>query len=327
MTVERIRRVTVILNPVAGRGQGAKRQPALERLLEESVRRAAVRQGVSEREFTWRICRTAAPEEAVSLARRAAEEGAQVVAAAGGDGTCGDVVNGLAGTTAHLGILPLGTGNDFARTLGFGTDLARAVDALFSGSPRPLDLGLANGRRFLNIAGCGFDAVVAERINRGIRFLRGTPAYLAAVLQTLAAYHPVPLRLTLDGVTHEAPAMLCCVANAQSYGGGMRIAPDARFDDGLFDICLLKAAGRIEFLRAFPRVFQGTHVTHPKVQMFRARRVCIESDPPLPVLVDGEVIGRTPLDAQILPYALTVQGETAPRADASEEGFRHGTSG
>ena len=100
--------------------------------------------------------------------------------------------------------------------------------------------------------------------------------------------------------------MLCAVANAQSYGGGMRIAPDAQLDDGLLDLCIIGEASRGEFLRAFPRVFKGTHVFHPKVSMLRASRLRIESSPPLPVLSDGEIVGQTPFEVQILPGALWV---------------------
>jgi diacylglycerol kinase (ATP) len=298
----------VVLNPTAGRGQGRARRAELERLLADCA---------SNEIGAWRIVETTAPGEAAILAREAAREGAEVVAAAGGDGTYGEVVNGLVGAAARLGILPLGTGNDFSRALGLGTDLAHAVRTLFQGVPRAIDLGRCGDRWFINVAGCGFDAIVAERVNRGFRHLRGTSAYVAAVLQSLVAFRPAAMRLTIDGETREVRAMLCCIANASSYGGGMRIAPDARIDDGLFDLCLLAEAGRWEFLRAFPRVFRGTHTTHPKVTMLRARHVEIESDPSLPVLIDGDVVCRTPVTLDLVPRAIEVM---APSVSAQGDG-------
>ncbi len=296
-------RIVVVLNPAAGRGQGARRRAELERKLAATASQTRGNQADC---AEWRIVTTTAPGTAGALAAEAAAQGADVVAAAGGDGTLGEVVNGLVGTGARLGLLPLGTGNDFARCLGIGTDLDLAVRTLFSGVPQPVDLGRAQDRWFINVAGCGFDAVVAERVNRGFRRLHGTAAYIAAVFQTLLTFRPAAMRLTLDGETRQERAMLCTIANSQSYGGGMRIAPDARIDDGLFDVCLLRETGRLEFLRAFPRVLRGTHVTHPKVMMLRARHIAIESDPPLPILIDGDVVGTTPVEFTLSPRAIEV---------------------
>lgn len=294
-----VRQIAVILNPAAGRGQGQRRRKELEHLL---ARTAA---GLPE-PARWEIVPTSGPGSGAAQAAEAAAHGADVVAAAGGDGTYGEVANGLVGTGARLGILPLGTGNDFARALGLARDLEKAVHTLFHGAPRPVDLGRAGERWFINVAGCGFDAVVAERVNQGFRHVSGTAAYVAAVLHALAAFRPAYMRVTTDGETRELRAMLCCLANAQSYGGGMKIAPEARIDDGLLDLCIVGETGRWEFLRTFPRVFKGTHVTHPKVTMLRARHVLLESDPPLPVLIDGEVIGTTPREFEIVPHAIEV---------------------
>ena len=151
------RRLTVILNPAAGRGAGRKRRGELETALTEVVKRQAGRT------ITWRIMETARPGDGTLFARQAVEEGADIVAAAGGDGTLGEVLNGIAGSTATLGLIPLGTGNDFARQLGISHDLTLAVDILICGIPRPVDLGRTQDRWFINVAGCGFDAIVAQR--------------------------------------------------------------------------------------------------------------------------------------------------------------------
>jgi diacylglycerol kinase (ATP) len=264
---------------------------------------------------------TRASDDATQLAFEAAQR-ATVVAAAGGDGTLGEVVNGLmqakaAGYNgARLGLLPLGTGNDFSRCLGTGTDLKAAVEALLSGAPRAVDLGQvcfsnSEPRWFINIAGCGFDALVAQRVNdfrnrRFWRHVRGMPAYLSAVLQELAALRAASLQMRFDSEAHAQRALLCAIANATSYGGGMRVAPDALIDDGLFDICLIGDAGRGEFLRAFPGVFSGKHISHPKVTMRRASEVHLESEPRLPILVDGDVLGTTPATFRLVPRAIEV---------------------
>lgn len=298
-----IRHVTVVLNPTAGRKQGTERRAELERLLCEQAQRLP-------EPPTWNIVETTGAGTASRLAAAATAEGADIVAAAGGDGTLSEVMNGLIGTGAKLAVLPLGTGNDFIRTLGLPPELPRAVETLFHGRPKPIDIGQVQGRWFLNIAGCGFDAVVAERVNRGFRFLRGTSAYLAAVFLSLMNFRPAALSLTLDGETREAKAMLCSVCIAQYYGGGMRVAPDALLDDGLFDLFLLGDVGKIEFLRAFPRVFQGTHITHPRVTMLRARTVRIESETPLPIFLDGDIIGTTPAEFTLHPKAIEIMAPT-----------------
>lgn len=302
--------ICVILNPAAGRGQAARSHPLLEKALAEKARIAGTK---------WQILETKAPGEAIELAAQAAQH-SDLVVAAGGDGTLGEVVNGLAQSnfSAQLGILPCGTGNDFARCLGIGTDWQKAIKILFEGAPRRVDVGhvhfLNSGEEhlFINVAGCGFDALVAQRVNdfrfhRFWRRVQGMPAYLSAVLQELVALKAANLTIECDGEILHQRAILCAVANATSYGGGMLVAPQAKPDDGAFDICLIKEATRSEFLRAFPRVFKGTHVSHPKVIMLRGREIVLKSEPPLPVLVDGDVRGTTPVRFWLEPQILQVR--------------------
>lgn len=291
--------LVVVLNPRAGRERATRQIPHLQHLLEQMCGR---------RGWHWRLLQSDHPGHAAELARQAAQSGASVVAAAGGDGTCGEVAGGILGTPARLGILPLGTGNDFARCVGISENLQVAVENLFTGKPRRVDLGsvenVAGKRYFINIAGCGFDAAVAHRVNRGYPLLRGTAAYVAAVLQTLVTFRPVSTRIQLDDQMMEHDAFLCSVANAQYYGGGMRIAPFAQVDDGWLDVCIVRAVPKLEFLRIFPRVFRGTHVTHPHFLIYRARQVSVESSPPVPVLVDGDVMGMTPARFCVYPGAI-----------------------
>lgn len=291
------RRIRVILNPAAGRGEGARRAAEIESFLAKAS---------SDLVGEWRVWPTRGPGHARELAAQALAEGANVLAAAGGDGTLNEVLNGAWAGPATFAVLPVGTGNDFARALAFGTDFGAALDALARGAPRRADVGFVNDRAFLNIAGCGFDAMVADRINRGYRSLRGTGAYVAAVVECLCRYRAAEFRILCGEEELTFRAMLCSVANTPSYGGGMRIAPDATIDDGLFDIAVVRETSRFEFLRAFPSVFKGQHTEHPKYLHRRARWVRVESDPPMPVLVDGEVVGTTPATFTIRPGAISV---------------------
>lgn len=243
---------------------------------------------------------------ATELARQA--DG--LVVAVGGDGTVSEVAEALIGTDQPMAVIPLGTGNDLARTLGFGTDVEKAAEAALNGEPWRIDAyrwtcGLRTGHG-VNIAGCGFDAVVAERINQGYRWIRGTQAYVAAMLESLVRYQPAPVRICVDGETLDTTAMLIAIANAQSYGGGMRVAPDAGLDDGLLDVVVVQGLPKIQFLKAFPQVFKGTHVSHPRVRVMRGKCVEIQATPPLPFLVDGELVGTSPVKVEVVPQALTV---------------------
>jgi diacylglycerol kinase (ATP) len=228
-----------------------------------------------------------------------------------------DVANGLIGTQSSLGVIPLGTGNDFARMLGIGTDMRKAAQALAYADPFQCDacrwtLGDGTSRVSLNICGSGFDARVAERINTGIRGFSGTPAYLVAVIQELMSHRPARFEIIADGRRLDANAMLCSIANSESYGGGMRVAPKADLQDGLLDLVLVRAVGKLRFLTQFPKVFSGSHLDLPEVEFFQVRTIHVATDPPLPVLADGEVVGMTPVTYQVLPGVISVLRPEAP---------------
>jgi diacylglycerol kinase (ATP) len=309
-----IRRVTVIYNPVAGGGEDIKKRYELETYLSRAVRN--LHDIVS-----WRIEDSTGPGHAEKLARDAARAGVNIIVAAGGDGTINEVLNGMIGYESRLGIVPTGTGNDFARTIGVGLTIKEAVLNVFYGDPVTIDVGKMGEKYFLNIAGCGFDAIIAERVNNQRGRLKGRSAYVAAVFQSLKEFQPVPIRLTVDGETRELNSLLCAVANARCYGGGMKIAPDALVNDGLFDICVVNT-GKWDFVRSFPKVFRGTHTTHPGVLMLRGKTVKIEAATELPLLIDGESAGTTPAEFSIVPNAITILGpEREPGFNGSKFGF------
>ena len=308
-----VQRIAIIMNPTSSRGKARSRLKHLCDLMDSAIAEASANGQI----IAYQILETTAPGSSIRtgsavegsgafLARQAIEDGATTVVAAGGDGTVGEVANAVIGTNISFGVLPLGTGNDFARTLGVGTDLALAVRTIVFGNPILVDLGKGPGGYFINVAGCGFDAEVAYQINHKFRNLRGTTAYIVGVVSTLLKLEPYPIKLTIDGVVQHETVMLCAVANAKTYGGGMRIAPNADISDGLFDIVLVGKVSKFEFLRTFPKVFKGTHLDHPQVKVLRGQTVRIESDRKMPVLADGEEIGFTPAEFSLLQGGLSV---------------------
>jgi diacylglycerol kinase (ATP) len=285
--------VIVLFNPVAGRQSPNIIRNKLDFVLSKSQNSIQVIDTI--------------PGKVAEQARKAAKE-ADIVVAAGGDGTLHAVIQGVVGTSAAIGLIPLGTGNDFARTIGVPSDLSSAIEVLQRCDPLPTDLiryQTATSEGWLiNIGGIGFDAAVAERINTGFRGLKGTTAYLAAVFRCLATYRAIPVKATLDSKVREAPAMLCAVANARYYGGGMQVAPLARVDDGLLDVVMVQKVSKVEFLLQLPRVFKGTHLSHRCVFSDKSYRVTLETSTPMPVLADGEIVGQTPVTFEVVPGAV-----------------------
>ncbi len=288
----------LIINPTAGRGKAGRSEDAIRALL-------------GERGAGWEWQHTQKSGDAQRLAREAAEAGVQRVIAVGGDGTLHEVVNGVLGTAAAVGLIPFGTGNDFARGVGLYGSLKRACAAVAGGVTRPMDVGVIEGegthgpKHFLVLSGTGFDARTAQTVNAGIRSLSGPLAYVWGAVQTLRTFTPFALTLTLDD---EAPRQLRCMfvsfANVETTGGGMKIAPGARPDDGCLDICLVGAVSKLTLLYQLTQVFSGSHVKHPAVSLLRARTIRVEADPPQPLLIDGEVCGTTPATVSLLPGAL-----------------------
>ncbi len=258
------------------------------------------------------LCLVEPTKDAGSGAMQAAKmaaNGLDLIVAAGGDGTLSDVMQGVLGSSAALAVLPMGTGNDFARTLNLSS-VDSAIEAIRAGKVREIDVGHwqqgAREGHFLNVAGCGFDACVADRVNTRKGLLRGQAAYLAAILQTLRNYRSPVLRLEVDGEAIEGRAMLCAMANARSYGGGIRVAPLAELSDGLLDLVFVGELGRLEFLRAFPQVLKGTHLSHPKVTYRPFKHLTLSSDPPSPILVDGELLPTGDVEIRVVPRALNM---------------------
>jgi YegS/Rv2252/BmrU family lipid kinase len=287
----------VILNPAAGRGRVRCEWPRMAQAL-----RAA---GVG-----FDLVETKAPGEAVDIAQRAALEYDAVIAA-GGDGTVHEVVNGLlrAGGGAALGVLPLGSGDDFVKML----PARDAVDRISRPALQALDAGRIRAgdaeRFFANGMDIGFGAHGAHNIRKVPRFLTGLGAYLGALALTLVRYPKLELRLQLDGGAPFAQTTaMTAVMNGCAFGGSFRVCPDARADDGELDLFVAEGLGRLEILALVPRIMRGTHVGDPRLRLARARRVLIESAAPLLVEADGEIVFEDVrrMEIAVLPGALRV---------------------
>lgn len=288
--------VVVVANPTAGRGKAGRLIGKADAILHDLRVEHEVR--VSE-----------SGDDLEATVRRAAEDGAGIVAVLGGDGTVSLGANGVLGTGAALAILPAGTGDDFAKVVGAGRFDA-AVRLLANPKIVPIDLvSLVVGvehRHFVNIAGAGFDSEVNETANGMSVRLGGTGTYVAAVMKTLSRFSPAHYELTIDGEILSVDAMLTVVGSGIQYGGGMKVLPNARVNDGLLDVCIVEALSKTAFLRAFPRVFTGSHGRHPKVRMMRGTTVTVEANRKMLVYADGERVGPLPATFEVRPGALPI---------------------
>jgi YegS/Rv2252/BmrU family lipid kinase len=296
----------IIVNPVAGANGSTFRQwPHIKSLLQESG-------------LTFDFQYTEGTGHASELARLAASDGYRFLVAVGGDGTINEVANGLldstnAGTTT-MGIVSTGTGNDFIKSLGIPKDYIKACQHVTGERRSLIDVGLVefqlNGQKtkryFVNGAGVGFDAEVAEAGKSVPRFMGNTVPFVLALLKTLPRYRNKDIRMNIDGRRESRRVLSLIVSNGAYFGGGMRIAPEAELGDRKLDVLTIGDIGKAELLQVFPRVYKGTHTTHPKVRMEKAERVTIECDRRILLQADGELLGEGPVTFQILPAALTV---------------------
>lgn len=296
-------RVALLTNPTSGKGRGARGRAAALDVLRGT-----------DTDVLDLVGHDAA--EAAVLAREAVG-GVDALLVCGGDGLVHLAVQALAGTSTALGVVPAGTGNDVARYL----DLPRrdpaeathvALEALRSGRRRTIDLARSGDRWFVTVLAAGFDAVVNERANAMTR-PRGQMRYNIATVAALRTFTPITYTLDLDGEQRTLEAMMVAVGNGPSYGGGLRMTEGALLDDGLLDVVIIGPMGKGELVRTYPRLFTGTHTTHPQYQHHRVRRVSIAA-PGITTYADGERFGPLPLTLECVPGALQVLAPAATTA-------------
>lgn len=317
----------VVLNPTSGGGLGRRLRGEVERELEV-------------RGIGFTLTETARRGHAVEIARAAAERGVDVVVAAGGDGTIHEVANGILSAAggrppAALGVIPIGTGNDFAKLLEGGLDRGRAYEALAAARTVDFDVGAVewDGAReyFVNGMGTGVDVEVVRQMERLPR-LPGVVSYLVALVRAVVGFRAIPLRIALDDRREERRVMIIAIGNGPCLGGGFWVTPRARPDDGRFDICIVDDLNYYRIARTIPRVMRGTHEGLPDVSMSSARTIELEaaSGQPLFFHLDGELrepAGARRLRIEVAPAALRVVGGKAtvtsgPAAPSAAAGSR-----
>jgi len=278
----------IFANPTSGKGRGAKVLSRTLSYLDSQKLRYNV------------IAASSLSASLADLNRRNLNEFERCLVI-GGDGMMHHAINAVS-DFLPIGLIPAGTGNDFARALGLELRYPeRNIDLFLSRQYEAIDLGEVNGRRFAAICSTGFDSIVNERANT-MSWPRGKRKYDIAMLQELPRFKPRRYQITVDEKSFEAEAMLIAVGNGSSYGGGMKVCPNADLRDGMLDVMLLHPVPKLEFLKIFPHVYSGGHIKHPQVEILRGRSITIKGD--AVTYADGERIAPTPASITALPGVL-----------------------
>jgi YegS/Rv2252/BmrU family lipid kinase len=285
------RRFALLVNPASAGGRALQALPRIHAVLDEL--------GAPHRTVTTRSIEHAGEEAA-----RAAGQG-ETVAAVGGDGLLRPLAGALKGNRGELALIPCGRGNDLARVLGIPRDVAEATRIAVEGEERLLDVAEANGTPYMGIASLGFDSD-ANRIANEAKLVRGDAVYLYAALRALAAWKPAAFSVTVDGERHQVSGYSVAVGNSKAYGGGMYLLPQAELDDGQLDVLITKRCSKLTFLRSLPRVFKGTHLDSPWVELLRGEAVEVASNRPFVVYADGDPIAATPATMRVERRCLRV---------------------
>lgn len=295
----------VIVNPVAGAKTTYRKWPVINELLQSG--------GMS---FEYQY--TEGTGHAIELAREATASGYQFVVAVGGDGTVNEVANGILqardSSEATIGIISTGTGGDFIRTAGITRDYIKASSCLHGAERRMIDVGVVDftknnqpsRRYFINSAGVGFDAQAIEAASRLPKIFGGTVPYVLGLLKSVISYRNKLLEVCFNDRCEQRKVLTMVMANSCYFGGGMCIAPNADIYDGVFDVVCVGDVGKIDLLKTFPKIYKGTHITHPLVKIERSSHVEIKSADKVFIEADGEFLGECPASFRIIPAALSL---------------------
>jgi len=294
-----------LVNPASDNGATGKRWPEL-------AHRASVLG------LNGETLLTEHPGHAIELAEQAVRSGAELVVAVGGDGTVNETANGImrAGSDAELAVVAIGTGMDFVRTYGIPARFEDAIRAALAGTTRTIDLGRVSFRTWAgeeaeryvcNVGSVGMSAAVARRANGMSKVLGGRATFFYALVRVFLEWENTVVTVELDGERRSGRMHDVIVANGQYHGGAMWLAPEASPDDGLFDVLTIGDVTKLDFVTTAPKLYRGKHLSHPKVDLVRARVVSVDAHDPLPIELDGEQVGTTPARFEVVPGALRVR--------------------
>ncbi|SET71951.1 lipid kinase, YegS/Rv2252/BmrU family [Natronincola peptidivorans] len=282
-----------IINPIAGKNKGAKILPIIKEVLDK-------------RKVAYELIETTKAGEAEKIAKEAVSKKHAVIVAVGGDGTIHEVLNGMIGSNKALGIIPAGTGNDLSRTLKLPENPESALELILEGKTKKIDLGKIGEKHFINFASVGLDAVIASEANNIKRWIAGKGAYILAALKGISTFKSRKVQFVIDDKIMLEEVMMITVCNGVFYGGGMKVAPEADLEDGLFDVYVIKAMNKLKLLLLFPTIYMGKHVKYQEVSFYRAKTVTIFSDKQIQINADGEIIENKPLVFEILHRSLEI---------------------
>jgi diacylglycerol kinase (ATP) len=297
--------VAFLVNPASANGSTGRRWP-------EIARRAAAVGLRGDALLSER------PGHLGELAREAALAGARLLVVVGGDGSVHEVASGLAGLhdPPELAIVPRGTGWDFVRTFGIPRGVEQAAGIALDGAVDVIDLGRVTYRSwdggdalatFANVASAGMSGAIAQRANATTKALGGKASYLWATFAVFARWTATEISLEVDGERRSGRMFDVVVANGRFFGGGMKMCPEAEPDDGLFDVLTIGDVTKTDLVTTMPKIYRGTHLPHPKAELLRGRTVTIDAPDPLPIQLDGEQPGTTPVRFEIVPHALRLR--------------------
>ena len=294
-----------LVNPASANGSTGRRWPEL-------ARRAAAAGLDGATLFSERQGHLA------ELAREAALDGAELLVVVGGDGSVNEVVNGLAGLGRQpaVAVVPRGTGWDFSRTFGIPRKIDDAVQIALQGDVRTIDLGRVSYRAwdgsdatasFANVASAGMSGAIAKRANETSKALGGKASYLWATFAVFSGWAATEIEVAVDGERRAGPMFDVVIANGRFFGGGLEICPEAEPDDGLFDVLTIGDVTKRDLVQTMPKMYRGTHLPHPKAELLRGSSVTVTSETPLPIELDGEQPGTTPVTFEVTAGALRLR--------------------
>lgn len=276
-----------IINPIAGKGRAKKTIPVIKEIMENS-------------RHSYQIKITEKVGDGQLFAEEARAEDFHTIVSVGGDGTLHEVVNGMIGGTQRLGIVPAGTGNDFARSLKIPFDIKDAMEVLIQGEAMLIDLGRSGDKYFINFCSVGLDALIAEEANKIKRYFSSTYSYIIGVVKALGKFKSLRVELIIDDKKYDEEIMLVAICNGAYYGGGMNIAPQAEVSDGQFDICVVRKMPKLKLLFLFPTIFKGKHVKYDEIKIYRGENIQIFSKEDMHVNADGDIVNSRPVKFEMV---------------------------